>query len=71
MSFTNCISASTASTIIWSIWAGELVVEQVGLLAVNGVDHLENAKSMRPLSSRNTQLVPAASPLSRPFIRRK
>ena len=29
------------------------------------------AKSMCPLSSRNTQLVPAARPLSRPFERRK
>ena len=35
------------------------------------VSTTSKAKSMCPLSSRNTQLVPAARPLSRPFERRK
>ena len=51
--------------------AGELVVEQLRFLARGPSSTTSNANAMCIDSSRNTQLVPDARPLSRPRERRK
>ena len=66
----NCISHSTASFSISIDLRPEIVVEELGSSS-RTVLTTSKANAMWQLSSRNTQLVPAARPLSRPLRRRK
>jgi len=66
----NAVSHSTASSIIVRTLCSPPSIEKLRLLASDGFEHCE-PNAMCALSSRDTQLVPAARPGSKPRERKK